>query len=117
MQHDYWEPDDPLVDRQPPDEEEFGLDTTEQVDEGWTDAEPGADAGDWLADVEPDATDSGDGFTAAVDPTETPIPAAAPIPTEVDEPPVVPARSKAVLIAASALGAAAILIAVLRRRG
>ncbi len=111
MENDYWDPDDPLVDRQPPDEEEFGLDTTEQVDEGWTYAEPGNDAAEWLTDVDSASTDSVDGFTATG-------PADPPTAAEVFEPRGVPALPKAVLVTATAaLGVAAILIAVLRRRG
>jgi hypothetical protein len=107
MANDYWDPGRLSVDRQPPDVEEFGFDTSERRDDDWADAEPGLDPAEWLADVETGATDSVDRLVATGSPERI----------EADVPgfPTLP-RAGLVTVTA-ALGVAAILIAVLRRRG
>jgi hypothetical protein len=107
MANDFWDPGSLSVDRQPPNEEEFGFDTSERLEDDWADAEPGFDTAEWMADVETGATDSVDQLVGSGSPN----------PTEADEPELRPLPRAALLTATATLGVAAILIAVLRRRG
>lgn len=108
MLEDYWDPDRSVVDRRPPDEEEFGSDTADRVDEEWTFGEPGEETVEWTAEVETAGAEPLDQYAFAADPDES----AEPMRPEASP------MARAVLVSATAVaGAAAILVAVLRRRG
>ncbi len=104
MANEFWDPGSLSVDRQPPDEEEFGFDTADRRDERWLYAVPD-DAAEWLSDAEAGATDSDD----RLDDGGPPV-------TEDGYESGFRALPMAALVAAT-LSAVAILIAVLRRRG
>lgn len=108
MLDDYWDPDRSVVDRRPPDEEEFGSDTADRVEEEWTFGEPGDEPVEWSAEVETAGDEPLDQYAFATDFDASAEPAR----------PQVSPITRAVMVSATAVaGAAAILVAVLRRRG